>query len=124
MRILQQAFRLYVEPDSFEATIAFYEQAQGTKCERRVKIAETGIEAAKVGGFLIFAGSREKLLPVRHVNGIFYVDSLDEFASWLRDCGAEIVAGPHTVTGGKNLTARNPDGLVVEYFESANRVRA
>lgn len=76
MRILQQAFRLYVEPDAFERTIAFYERAQAMTCERRVKIAETGIEAAKVGGFLIFAGSREKLMPVQHVVGIFYVDSL------------------------------------------------
>ncbi|WLA79505.1 VOC family protein [Bradyrhizobium elkanii] len=121
MRILQQAFRLYVDPGAFETTIAFYEQAQGIKCERRVKIAETGIEAAKIGGFLIFAGTREKLSPVQHVDGIFYVDSLDEFTSWLRDCGAEIVTGPHSVTGGKNLTARHPDGLVVEYFEAANR---
>jgi len=90
-------------------------------CERRVKIAETGIEAAKVGGFLICAGSREKLAPVQHVVGIFYVDSLGEFAAWLRESGAEILAGPHSVTGGKNLTARNPDGLVIEYFEAANR---
>jgi hypothetical protein len=91
------------------------------KCERRVKIAETGIEAAKVGGFLILSGSREKLAPVRHVSALFYVDGLDDFVPWLCDNGAKILAGPRTVTGGKNLTARNPDGLVTEYFEPANQ---
>ena len=73
--------------------------------------------AAKVGGFLIFAGPPEVLAPVRHVSAIFYVDSLDEFVPWLRERGATILAGPRTVTAGRNATVRNPDGLVVEYFE-------
>jgi predicted enzyme related to lactoylglutathione lyase len=118
MRILQHAFRIYVDACALDATIAFYAQAQGMKCERRITIAETGVEAAKVGGVLILSGSQEKLAPVRHVDAIFYVDSLDAFVSWLREHGAEILAGPHAVTGGRNLTARNPDGLVVEYFEA------
>lgn len=120
MRILQHAFRTYVEPGMLDKTIGFYEQAQGMTCERRVKIVETGVEAAKVGGFLILAGTDEQLAPARHVHAIFYVDALDAFIPWLGDNGAEILAGPRTVTGGRNLTARNPDGLVVEYFEAAS----
>lgn len=118
MRILQQAFRIYVDTDALDATVAFYEQAQGMKCERRVIIVETGVVAAKVGGFLILSGRRENLAPVRDVYAIFYVDLLDAFVPWLRDKGAEFLAGPHVVTAGRNLTARNPDGLVVEYFEA------
>lgn len=119
MRILQHAFRTYVEPDMLDQTIAFYEQAQGMTCERRVKIVEIGIEAAKVGGFLIFSGTNEQLASARHVSAIFYVDSLGAFIPWLGDNGVEILDGPRQVTGGRNLTARHPDGLVVEYFEKA-----
>jgi hypothetical protein len=42
---------------------------------------------------------------------------LDEFSDLLNSKGADIVHNPRIVTGGKNLTARHADGLVVEYFE-------
>jgi predicted enzyme related to lactoylglutathione lyase len=119
MRILEQCFRVYTDTGSFEDMIAFYEELQGIPCARRVKIAETGVEAAKIGGFLLFGGTREALDPVRHVDAIFYLDDLDEFASWLDANGAEILHPLRTVTGGRNLTARHPDGLVVEYFQAS-----
>ena len=119
MRIKERAFRVYCEKHRFEEAIRFYEGLQGIACERRVKIAETGIEAAKVGGFLLLGGNGEQLDAVRQVGGIFYLDSLDEFAAWLQQRGAEIIHAPRVVTGGRNLTARHPDGLVVEYFEAS-----
>jgi hypothetical protein len=76
-------------------------------------------EAAKVGRFLIVGGDQESLSTVKHVDAIFYLDSLEEFHSWLKASGAEIVHGVREVTAGRNLTARHPDGLVVEYFEAA-----
>jgi hypothetical protein len=57
MQVLQHAFRLYVAHDKFEQAIAFYERIQGVRYERRVNIPETGINAAKIGGFLIFTGA-------------------------------------------------------------------
>jgi alcohol dehydrogenase len=122
MRILEQAFRVYTDKEHFREVIRFYEELQGVTCERRVKIPETGVEAAKVGGFLLLAGDKKQVDAVRHVGAIFYVDSLDAFSSWLEQHGVEIVHRPGTVTGGQNLTARHPDGLVVEYFE-AGRAR-
>jgi predicted enzyme related to lactoylglutathione lyase len=119
MKILQSVFRLYVSHEALEKAISFYETVQNQPCERRVRIAETGVIAAKVGGFLIFAGSAEVLALVRHVDAIFYVDSLDEFVRWLPENGAELLHPPRTVTAGRNVTVRNPDGLVVEYFEAA-----
>lgn len=122
MRIFQQCFRVYTEISKLETIIRFYEDLQGVKCERRVKIPETSTEAAKVGGFLILAGDEEHLAAVRYVSAIFYLDSLDEFSTWLNANGAEIIHQPRTVTGGRNLTARHPDGFVVEYFEAAKKV--
>lgn len=60
MQVLQHVFRLSVARDKFERAIAFYERIQGLSCERRVYISETGIDAAKVGGFLIFTGAPGK----------------------------------------------------------------
>jgi predicted enzyme related to lactoylglutathione lyase len=119
MRVIEKCFRVYTQ--DIAAAIGFYEALQGITCERRVKIPETGVEAAKVGGFLILAGDEARLDPVRHVDAIFYVDALHDFADWLPAHGAEIIDGPRSVTAGKNLTARHPDGLVVEYFEAAKK---
>lgn len=118
MHIQEQAFRVYTDTEHFEELIRFYEGLQGIVCERRVRIPETGVEAAKVGGFLLLAGDRRQLDAVRQVGAIFYLDSLDEYSSWLEQHGAEIIHQPRTVTGGRNLTARHPDGLIVEYFEA------
>ena len=118
MRIQEQALRVYTDNEHFEQAIRFYEGLQGTACERRVRIPETDVEAAKVGGFLLLAGDAKQLDAVRQVGAVFYLDSLDEFSAWLEQHGVEIIQKPRTVTGGRNLTARHPDGLVVEYFEA------
>ncbi len=120
MRIQEQAFRVCTDKEHFEEVIRFYEGLQDVACERRVSIPETGVEAAKVGGFLLLAGDREQLDAVRQVGAIFYLDSLDVFSSWLEQHGGEIIHKPRTVTGGRNLTARHPDGLVAEYFEAGH----
>jgi hypothetical protein len=91
MRIVNQAFRLYVEPGQLESTIAFYESIQGKPCERRIVIAEAGIEVAVVGGFILLAGNAQALTPVRDAQAVLMVDSLDEFAPWLQANGAIIV---------------------------------
>ena len=119
MQILQQAFRVYIEIAELENCIKFYEKIQGTRCERRVRITETGIEAAKVSGVLILAGNSKDLDRVKFVHGIYYVDLLDDFAAQLRADGVTFVHEPRTVTGGRNFTARHQDGLVTEYFEAA-----
>jgi hypothetical protein len=118
MRILQQVFRVHTQEEHFERQIRFYESLQGVTCERRLKIRETGVEAAKIGGFLLFGGDKQHIDAIRHVNAIFYVDSLDDSFSWLNVQNVEILYSPRSVTGGRNLTARHADGLVVEYFEA------
>jgi hypothetical protein len=119
MRTVNQAFRLYVEPGQLESTIAFYEGIQRKPCDRRIVIADAGIEVAIVGGFILLAGNAQALAPVRDAQAVLMVDSLDEFAPWLQANGAAILHGPRTALGGRHLTARNPDGLVVEYYGAA-----
>lgn len=118
MLVTDRILRLYTDKEKFESTIAFYENIQGTDCEMRFDIAERDIQGAKIGGVLILSGDKEALDPVRDIQAIFYVDSLGEFEPWLKENGAEIVHGPHSNAFGKNMMVRNPDGLLVEYFEA------
>jgi predicted enzyme related to lactoylglutathione lyase len=121
MRVLQQAIRVYTERDRWETVIKFYEVLQGVQCERRVHIPETNVDAAKAGGVLILGADGDVLDELRLVNAVYYVDSLDESFAWLEMNGSEVIHAPQAVTGGRNLTARHPDGLVVEYFEPAKK---
>ncbi len=118
MRILEQCFRVYASSAAIDATIAFYEKLQRVTCARRVLIHETGVVAARVGQFLILGGDGEAMTVARKVHGIFYVDDLDGFEKLVRAQGGEILHGPQTVTSGRNLTARHPDGTVMEYFQA------
>ena len=119
MKILGKCFRVYAARDALEQTVAFYEHLQGIACERRVLITETGVVAAKIGEFLLLAGDGDAMAAARQVHGILYVENLDAFALWVREQGGEIIHGVRAVTGGRNFTARHPDGLVMEYFERA-----
>jgi hypothetical protein len=118
MRILEHCFRVYAETAALEPLIRFYEELQSVGCQRRIKIPETATEAAKVGNVLILAGEKRSIDALKYVDAIFYVDSLGDFERWLGKHGAEMIHSPRAVTGGRNLTARHPDGLVVEYFEA------
>lgn len=121
MRILEHCFRIYCGSAALDKTVAFYEALQQVACTRRVTIAETGVIAAKVGAFLILAGDGEAMSVARQVDGIFYVDDLAAFASRVEESGGELLHPARAVTGGRNFTARHPDGLVIEYFEAARK---
>jgi hypothetical protein len=117
MKILKTAYRRYVSPESYQSTIRFYEALQAIKCERRLSFADLGIDVAVVGSFIILSGDNEALAPVRHVEAALIVDSLEGFASLLRESGIDVPDEFHCTPAGKNFTVRHADGLVVEYFE-------
>ena len=119
MRVLSQSFRLYCDTKELENTIQFYEELQRTICVRRLQVAGAGIEVAVVGSFIVLAGGQKALEPVRDVQAVFFVESLDDAVVWLKQKGASIVHGPKEAIGGRNLKARHPDGLVVEYYQAA-----
>jgi len=120
MQILKHAFRQYVTLDSLESTIDFYSRLQGVPCERRLSFAETGIEVAVVGAFILLGGTEEALATVQHVQATFIVDSLDEFSMWLEKNGAQVTAEPRHSPVGRNLTVRHADGFIAEYFQPAD----
>lgn len=130
MRVLRQMFRTYSLNENLDDLIAFLEELQDVKCERRVYIEESETYAAIVGNYLIHTVKDMNKVPP--AVGIIYVDSLDEHMAWLEGRGAERVIAdwlpldddekvgkPRTVTGGRNAYYRHPGGLLLEYFEAA-----
>lgn len=57
MRLIQHAFRLYLEPDRLDDTIAFYEGLQGIACGLRIALPQQGIDVAVVGAFVLLAAA-------------------------------------------------------------------
>ena len=119
MMLLKQSSRLYVQTAQLDAAIAFYEQLQAVPCERRIPFPQMGIDVAVVGAFILLAGDAAALAPVRHVRATLTVAKLDAVIPWLHARGGVLLSGPVDAAFGRHLTARHPDGLVVEYFEAA-----
>ena len=109
--------RSYVMPAEMDATVAFYEQLLGEKCEIRFPIPALGIEIAAVGAMHLVAGAEEKLAPFRAVRAAFFVDSVVEFKEELERLGAIILQQPQSGPFGMFMIAKHPDGVTVEYAD-------
>jgi predicted enzyme related to lactoylglutathione lyase len=108
---------VYVEPAALEPAIAFYEAVQGVALDRRFSMPSRGLELATVGGFVLVAGGAEALSRVQHVQATIAVEALEPVIAAMSAAGAAILDGPRDVPTGRNLTARHPDGTVVEYVQ-------
>jgi hypothetical protein len=78
----------------------------------RVRFAYRDLELARVGDFLLIAGTPEALAPYRNTHATVLVDSLDEVLAT-----GTVLDGPHQVPTGRNVTLRHPGGAVIEYVE-------
>jgi predicted enzyme related to lactoylglutathione lyase len=116
MRILHQRVRLDLLSEELDDQIAFLEELQNVKLERRGAVAGFDVTAAVVGGFMIHAGPEEHLN--RDVDVIFYVDVLEDFIPVLEKYGAERVSDIRDFAGGRNMYYRHPGGLHVEYYQA------
>ncbi|MFE9611798.1 hypothetical protein [Streptomyces sp. NPDC006012] len=76
-----------------------------------------GLELAAVGQVLVVAGDEQTLEPYTETAATLIVDDLDECQVRLHRTGAQIVRGPQNVPTGRNLTAKLPGGVQLEYVE-------
>lgn len=112
--------RVYV--NDIDQAISFYEQLVGEELKSRFQYSEMHLELARVGNILIICGTEEALKPFKATMATFSVDSVAEFRAFLLDNGGEILRDIKAVPTGFNMTAKHPDGAIVEYVEF--RVRA
>lgn len=114
MRVLRTYARAYA-PDLDEALTPLI-NVTGEPVDSRFSMPN-GLELATVGGVLVVAGDEETLAPYRATQATLIVDDLDECQSLLAHAGAHVVRGPQQVPTGRNLTARLPGGIQIEYVE-------
>lgn len=86
--------RVYLEPGSIDAAIAFYEDLQGVAHDMRFDFPEKRLTLAAVGAFLLLEGSDEALAPFRSTTGTLLVDDIEPYHRRLLAAGAQIIFGP------------------------------
>jgi hypothetical protein len=114
MRILRTYARAYA--DDVDAALAPLATVTGEPISTRFAMPN-GLELATVGHVLVVAGDERTLEPYRATVATLIVDDLDECRALLDRTGARIVRGPQAVPTGRNLTAKLPGGLQIEYVE-------
>ncbi|WP_035794237.1 VOC family protein [Kitasatospora mediocidica] len=113
MKVLATLARLYV--DDLDRALPALRDLTGQ--ESRGRFAYGGVEVARIGGFLLVAGTDEALARFRNVQSTVVVDDLDGVQALLDAHGGEVLAGLNQVPTGRNLVVRHPGGVVFEYVE-------
>ncbi len=115
MQITQILTRIYV--NEIEPAIFFYEELTDEKCTNRFEYKQADLEIAKVGNFLIIAGSDEALTPFRDTSATLSVDSLYDYKELLIKNGSTVIKDIQQVPTGFNMIIKHKDGSVFEYVE-------
>ena len=114
VRVLRTYARAYA-PDLDEALGPLI-SVTGTPAGIRFSLPD-GLQLAAVGRVLVVAGDEQALAPYRATQATLIVDDLDECQSLLARAGAQVLRGPQQVPAGRNLTARLPGGIQIEYVQ-------
>ncbi|GAA0644423.1 hypothetical protein GCM10009548_06660 [Streptomyces malaysiensis subsp. malaysiensis] len=114
MRIFRTYARVYAA--DLDAVLASLGTVTGEPVTTRFTMPN-GLELAAIGQVLVVAGDERTLEPYKATSATLIVDDLDECQARLDRAGAELVRGPQAVPTGRNLTARLPGGVQIEYVE-------
>lgn len=114
MRILRTYARVYA--DNLDAVLAPLSAVTGEPVTTRFSMPN-GLELATIGRVLVVAGDEQTLEQYTATAATLIVDDLEECLLRLTHAGAQIVRGPQEVPTGRNLTAKLPGGIQIEYVE-------
>ncbi len=115
MKLLGMAVPVFTK--NIETAIERYGALTGEAVESRFTIAELGITIAKLGPFALIAGEESAIAPLKNVRATLMVDSLADYEAHLRATGATILRPPSPTPVGRNMVARDAEGVVFEFVE-------
>jgi predicted enzyme related to lactoylglutathione lyase len=98
-----------------ESAIPRYEALMKEKVKARFVIPDRGLTIALIGGVTLITGTERDLAPLRSVRATFEVDSLADFETHLRASGATILQPPTPTPTGRNMIAKDVEGVVFEF---------
>jgi hypothetical protein len=107
-----------------EQAIPRYEALTGERVERRFVVPERRLTIALLGSVTLISGDEQALAPLREVRATFIVDSLVDFEAHLRSNGATILQAPTATPAGRNMLAKDVDGMVFEFVEPTSPQRS
>ena len=114
MRVFRTFARAYVS--YLDPVLAPLSAVSGEPVGIRVT-SPSGIQVATVGDVLVTAADAQLLEPLKATVATLIVDDLDECQTQLTQSGAQIIRGPQAVPVGRNLFAKLPGGVQIEYVE-------
>jgi hypothetical protein len=122
--------RVFVSPEQFRATVAFYKALTGGRVTLHFAFPERGLELASISSptasFLVIAGTEPALTPFRSTAVTVVVSDIMAIFKNLPPLGATVLQEPTPVPTGYQMRLRHPDGVVVEYVQhtsAADRFR-
>lgn len=114
MRIFRTYARAYA--GDLDAVLAPLTTVTGEPISTRFTMPN-GLELATVGRVLVVAGDERVLESYKATVATLIIDDLDGCQALLNRTGAQIVRGPQAVPTGRNLTAKLPGDVQIEYVE-------
>lgn len=117
MQILKILTRRYLPLEIFDEAVTFHEDLIGQKAPKRFEYGEYGLKIGAVSSILFIGGTAESLKPFEKTHMTFLVDDIEAYAHYLPTTGAVITEAVKPVPTGWNMTARHPDGTLVEYVQ-------
>ena len=115
MKITQILTRIYV--NEIEPAISFHEELTDEKCANRFEYKQANLEIARVGNFLIIAGSNDALRSFRDTSATLSVDSLSACKELLVQNGSTVIQDIRQVPTGFKMIIKHKGGSVFEYVE-------
>jgi predicted enzyme related to lactoylglutathione lyase len=94
-----------------------YEALMGERVKSRFVVAGRGLTVALLGSVTLISGDEQALAPLREVRATFIVDSIADVEAHLRENGATILQAPTATPAGRNMLARDAEGMVFEFVE-------
>lgn len=121
MKIIKTLHRIYLNPETFTATVEYYENLYQKDYFIRFDYTELNLTLVQLEGVLLLSGTDktwEALPDIKKTGITMIVDDIQEVRAYLLTLDNVVVLKePKDVPTGWNMTVKHPDGTITEYVQ-------